>query len=367
MSKPESSIFYHPRIPDAGRQRILQTELPPLKDPEGKQEYSVWLKVFTPRGKREQPSSTWMVPAGRGAFFFLPTIEASGLGEAALAPAVEPLSVQVQRELRLPLLLGLATCLAYAALLQASEPPLHPLAIITALMASACLSSIVGFAFSAIAGVVLYQVVASPLEAVRIMLWCSIAIQLYSVTRLWKAIRWAELIPFLAGGMLTVVPFCWLVLRLSPRYYLAGIGLLISVYGAYLMMRKPVTFSPSARAGRYLDLATGALGGITGPFAAFPGAAITIWCSLRGWDKLHQRAIFQPYILIMQILTLAVLSILGSKSSFHASNALFAIPALLGCHLGLMLFERLSNHQFNRLVQGLLILSGVSMLFKLMG
>jgi len=34
---------------------------------------------------------------------------------------------------------------------------------------------------------------------------------------------------------------------------------------------------------------------------------VTIWCSMRGWDKLRQRATYQPYILAMQLLTIACL------------------------------------------------------------
>ena len=32
-----------------------------------------------------------------------------------------------------------------------------------------------------------------------------------------------------------------------------------------------------------------------------PGSFVTIWCSMRGWDKLRQRATYQPFILAMQV------------------------------------------------------------------
>jgi len=272
-----------------------------------------------------------------------------------------------RKELAMPLSLAIASCVACLVVANTAHRPGQAMAIMLVLMCSACVSSVVGFAFSAIAGASLYHFVNSPLEAVCIMLWCSIAIQVYSVIRLWGSIQWPKLVPFLAGGLLTVAPFCWLVLHISPRYYLAGIGLFIAIYGTYLSLRKPLTLKPGPRTSTAVDLLTGALGGMTGPFAAFPGAAITIWCGMRGWDKVVQRSIFQPYILIMQVVTLGVFSFMGGSSSFRPSSALFAIPAVLGCHIGLILFERLSNQQFNRLVHGLLIISGASMMLKILG
>jgi len=254
-----------------------------------------------------------------------------------------------RKELAMPLGLVMASCIASLVVVRTAQHPGQAMAIIFVLMCSACVSSVVGFAFSAIAGASLYHFVNSPLEAVCIMLWCSIAIQVYSVIRLWGSIQWPRLIPFLAGGFLTVTPFCWLVLHISPKFYLAGIGLFIAIYGTYLSLRKPLTVKPGPKTSMAVDLMTGALGGMTGPFAAFPGAAITIWCGMRGWDKVVQRSIFQPYILIMQVVTLGVFSFMGGSSSFRPSSALFAIPAVLGCHIGLILFERLSNQHVLRM------------------
>jgi hypothetical protein len=74
-----------------------------------------------------------------------------------------------------------------------------------------------------------------------------------------------------------------------------GVGLVC--YGLYMLMRRPARLGsgPSPTA----DALAGALGGLTGPLAAFPGAGVTIWCSMRGWDKVGQRAVYQPYILLM--------------------------------------------------------------------
>jgi hypothetical protein len=53
----------------------------------------------------------------------------------------------------------------------------------------------------------------------------------------------------------------------------------------------------------------GALGGFRGGLAGFPGAAITVWCGMRGWSKERQRALCQPYILLMLMETLTLVGV----------------------------------------------------------
>ena len=79
----------------------------------------------------------------------------------------------------------------------------------------------------------------------------------------------------------------------------------------------------------WIDVCVGALGGITGGLAAFPGAFVTIWCSVRGWDKSVQRAVTQPFILAMQLITLATMQAQHRRRAYrfdsnrgHARGAL---------------------------------------------
>lgn len=87
------------------------------------------------------------------------------------------------------------------------------------------------------------------------------------------------------------------VVRLRGIERQLGMGVGLVCYGLYMLMRRPARLGsgPSPTA----DALAGALGGLTGPLAAFPGAGVTIWCSMRGWDKVGQRAVYQPYILLM--------------------------------------------------------------------
>jgi len=64
-----------------------------------------------------------------------------------------------------------------------------PLAMaLTAVFVAATVSSTVGFAFSAFAAGLLFQIMSDKIAAVEIMLVSSIAVQIYSVSLLWQHI-----------------------------------------------------------------------------------------------------------------------------------------------------------------------------------
>jgi hypothetical protein len=137
--------------------------------------------------------------------------------------------------------------------------------------------------------------------------------------------------------------------------YAAGLGLLLCGYGGYVLLGRRPRF---VRGTVWRDAAAGALGGLAGGLAGFPGSFVTIWCSMRGGDKVQQRAIYQPYILAMQVVTLACL---GSQApaGIRATQALAFVPfALLGAVAGLALFQRMTNAQFRVALGALLAASG---------
>ena len=226
---------------------------------------------------------------------------------------------------------------------------------------AASVSSTVGFAFSAIAAAMIFHFVSDNVEAVQIMMVASIAIQAYSVAGLWRTISMRACAPFLVGGVATIPAGIYLLLCFRSQTYIVAMGLALALYGAYMLLRQP----PSIRRGGALtDVAIGALGGITGPLAAFPGAFVTVWCGMRGWDKVAQRSVYQPYILIIQILTLGGLSVAAGRSVVNANMIAYALPAVAGAWLGLQVFQKVSDAQFQRLVNLALIVSGIALTLK---
>ncbi len=221
---------------------------------------------------------------------------------------------------------------------------------------AASVASIAGFAFSALAGSLLFHVARDSIEAIQIMLVASISLQAYSVWKLRGSIVPSTLAPYFAGGLLTVLPGVYLLLNTPPHIYLVALGVFLVVYGSYMLVRRPYRLRSNSLIGQ---VAVGALGGITGATAAFPGAFITIWCGAHGWDKDQQRAIYQPYILGMQLITLLVLGAVKPSAMVRLDLLQYILPAVLGAWIGLRIFDRLSTGQFNKLVSAFLLLSGL--------
>ena len=258
--------------------------------------------------------------------------------------------------------LGLTILVAEGAVLSAQGRA--PVAVaLVAVLAASTVSSIAGFAFSAVCGAMLFHLMDSPVAAVQVMIVCSIAIQLFSVVALWRTIDWRGLPVFLAGGVLGMPVGVYLLLHLHTAVYRDLIGGLLIVYGGYLLLARPM---PPLRTGPLADACAGFLGGLTGGFAGFPGASVTIWCGLKGWDKTRQRGLYQPFILAMQPLTLIAIHLMQPSSAAMAQldwkTLAFVPAALLGAWFGLRIFKRLSDRQFGFAVNALIIVSGIGLI-----
>jgi uncharacterized membrane protein YfcA len=192
---------------------------------------------------------------------------------------------------------------------------------------------------------------------------CSIAIQMLSVATLWRSIDWRSLPVYLVGGVLGVPVGVYLLLNLHTGAYRDVIGGLLLAYGCYVLLRQR-TWSLSTTP--LSDACAGFLGGLTGGLAAFPGAFVTIWCSLKGWDKARQRGVYQPFILSMQPVTLLAIYLMRPASSTAAQMDwkvfVFVPAALLGAWFGLNIFRRLSDRQFELAVCALLAFSGIGLI-----
>src|SRR5262249_9658241 len=131
--------------------------------------------------------------------------------------------------------LGLTFLIAEGAVL--SVQGMAPIAVaLVAVLAASTVSSIAGFAFSAVCGGMLFHLMDSPVAAVQAMIVCSIAIQLFSVISLWRTIDWRSLPVFLVGGVLGMPAGVYLLLHLQTAVYRDLIGGMLIVYGGYLLL-----------------------------------------------------------------------------------------------------------------------------------
>jgi hypothetical protein len=228
-----------------------------------------------------------------------------------------------------------------------------------AIFAGSFAAGLAGFAFSATAGAILFHWVA-PVEAVPLLLVCSITTQLFSVASLWRTMQWRQCLPYLAGGLVGIPVGARLLENFNSHTFAAGFGLFLICYSTYMLLRPNLAF----RAGsRFAEVAAGFAGGITGGATAFPGAIPTIWCNIRGLSKVEQRGIVQPFILLMQIATLVYFSKMGILASGTWTSYIWCLPAVIGgTWLGLKLFNRVDDVRFRRLILLFLLVSGATLM-----
>jgi uncharacterized membrane protein YfcA len=232
------------------------------------------------------------------------------------------------------------------------------LATILSVFAGAIAAGLAGFAFSAISGALLFHWL-TPIQAVPLLLACSIATQLMSIATLWRTMKWLGCMPYLVGGLVGIPVGAYLLQGVNPHIFAAGFGIFLGCYSIYMLLRPGLVVGGG---GRFAEIAAGFAGGITGGATAFPGAMPTIWCNLRGLSKVEQRGIVQPFILLMQIATLIYFSRLGILASSTLTVFFFCLPGVLaGTWLGLRLFKRVDDVKFRRLVLLFLLVCGVTL------
>jgi uncharacterized protein len=270
------------------------------------------------------------------------------------------------RALDAPALTPLACLVAvpiYAGVVVAMHEPMAAQLTTAAVFAASLLSSLAGFAFSALCGAMLFQFRHDPVAVVQIMLLCSLANQSLSVWLLRRDIEWRPLLPFLLPGAAGVLCGVFALLHLQVGTYVRVLGCILIVYGCYMLVRRPVTLRQAGIAG---DAISGFFGGILGGLAATPGAPVSIWCAMRGWDKTRQRALYQPFIMIMQIVALVAIPGMQAGGSaqigFPQMVYLYVPAGLIGTTIGFSWFRRMTSRQFNIAVNVLFAMSGAGLL-----
>lgn len=217
-----------------------------------------------------------------------------------------------------------------------------------------------GFAF-ALAALSIWAWAVSPQLAAPLAVFGSLVGQLVALPFTWKGAATARVAPFVIGGLLGVPLGVMLLGALDPSGFKLALGLFLLVYSP-AMLFAPSTLSVTW-GGRWADAASGWLGGIAGGIGGMAGAIPTLWCTLRGWDKDTQRSVMQAFNISMHVATLTGYVLHGGIITSEALG-LFAViaPALaIPVVLGTLVFRRLNQQAFRRIVLALLFFSGVAL------
>lgn len=242
--------------------------------------------------------------------------------------------------------------------------------ILSILAASALMSGLSGFGFSAIGALCLWLL--PPQLGVPLLMSLSAANQLMSLGQLkadvapWR--RWWPdgPAPYILGGLIGVPVGLMLLHTLPDLVLMALFGAFLVGYAAYATL-KPNAARKPVEGGRIASALVGLAGGVIGGFTAFPGAALIVWSGLRQLSKRDTRAIVQPYILCLQIVSLVLLAIRHPHTFDRRFWLLLALslPVVLpSTLLGVRLYRSLSDIGFRHATFMLLGASGLSLLVK---
>ncbi len=233
-----------------------------------------------------------------------------------------------------------------------------------AVFAGAFVSGLAGFAFSAVAGAILLHTF-PPLEAVPLMMVCSVGVQAANLWALRKSIQWKGSLILIVGGLLGIPIAVYLLQNADTHAFRIGFGAVVALYAEYMLLhllRPTLThLRQMERQGRNALVGFG--GGLIGGLTAMPGALPTIWCDMHGIPKNQQRGLVQPFIAAMQIFALALLLSRSSLSSTVMVDFVISLPALAaGTALGILMFRRVNELAFRRIILVVLLLSGLSLI-----
>lgn len=233
--------------------------------------------------------------------------------------------------------------------------------VIAGALAGGFVNGLAGFG-TGITALGLWLFVLSPSVAATLVVVCSAAAQVQTLPRIWHAIKWSRVLPFIIPGLLAVPMGTYLLTYVDVRAFKLGIATLLICYSLYSLFLR-------GRAGliwgrRAADVSVGFTGGLLGGLAGLSGPMLTVWGDVRGWTKEQKRSTFQAFNL----------SILGAALVSHFAAGLFtrdllgavavALPAtFLGAWLGAALYVRVSDRRFNEIILVLLGLSGIVLIW----
>lgn len=192
----------------------------------------------------------------------------------------------------------------------------------------------------------------------------SVAGQLVGMLAVRSSFAWGRAAPYLAGGAIGV-PFGVIALTLASAESLRlTVGAFLVAYAAY-------QFSGLGRrgigdwGGRGADGVVGIGGGFLGGFAGLSAPLPVAWLQLRGGQSAGQRAVYQPFNLIVLAIASVGMALGGQIDGRVVVVTAGVIPVtLLGAWLGVRAYGGVSERVFRTVVLCLLMASGSVLLFQ---
>ncbi len=215
-----------------------------------------------------------------------------------------------------------------------------------------------GFAFGLAASAIwLHRI--DPLHSTLLIAGCGLLLHLTTIWQQRQHVELARVAPFVLGGLVGVPLGVALLAHIDAGALKIVLGIFLIVFGSYALLAPRL---PAITGGGYpADAGIGFIGGVLGGIGGYSGVLPTIWTQLRGWPKEVARAVYQPYVLVMQAITFAgILWVAFDRAGLYLL-LLILPPLFLGTWIGWTLYGRLDDRRFRQALAVLLITSGTTL------
>ena len=215
-----------------------------------------------------------------------------------------------------------------------------------------------GFAFGLTASSIwLHRI--DPLHSALLINCCGTLLHLTTIWPQRHHVEVRRIWPFVVGGLIGIPIGVRVLLILDAGVLKAVLGAFLLAFGAYALLAPRIhTFQAG---GRVADAGIGFIGGILSGVGGYSGVLPTIWTQLRGWPKQMARAVYQPYIIVIQLGTVVGI-VWASYDRAGLMLVLLVLPPLaLGTWIGWQLYGRLNDLRFRQGLALLLIASGATL------
>ena len=202
-----------------------------------------------------------------------------------------------------------------------------------------------------------------PQQAVAIALVCSLVTGVPGVWQVRHSIDRRRLALFILPAFAGIPIGTVLLGLIDTRLLSLLVGGMLLLYGGYFAFRRTL---PAIEGNWTLvEAGIGFVGGVLGAMAGLSGALPSMWLALRPWPKAVQRGIMQPFSMVILLVATVLLAIEGVFTPQVLCNLAPVLPAsMFGAVIGLILFRRMPDALYPRVLIGLMLISGGTLLVR---
>lgn len=199
-----------------------------------------------------------------------------------------------------------------------------------------------------------------PLQAVSIIMLLSVAAGAQGLWLVRRTImsHWQRLLRFLIPAIIGVPLGIGMLSMIDAGALKLVVAGFLILYGSYFSLRRALP--KFERPTPAIDGLIGFVSGILGGAASLSGALPTMWCSMRPWTKAETRAVLQPFNATVLGASAAILFFRGAYTSQSMLAFFIALPVvMIFAQIGIVVFKRISDDGFRRLLIAMTLLSGL--------